>query len=146
MSDGLKAWEILKERPEGVDVVLAEVEVPSITGISLLSMIMDHPSCKHIPVISMTKYVFLYFLPFKLPVFGLSSSFFVMMYAVMSSNDSVNMVFKCMLKGAADFLVKPIRKNELRNLWQHVWRRHNVCSIPTPCVASVYSFILNIMN
>ncbi|CAK7348622.1 unnamed protein product [Dovyalis caffra] len=24
---------------------------------------------------------------------------------------------------AADFLIKPIRKNELRNLWQHVWRR-----------------------
>ncbi|KAL6005448.1 hypothetical protein ACLOJK_006015 [Asimina triloba] len=29
-----------------------------------------------------------------------------------------------MLKGAADFLVKPVRKNELRNLWQHVWRKH----------------------
>jgi pseudo-response regulator 5 len=41
----------------------------------------------------------------------------------MSSNDAVSMVFKCMLKGAADFLVKPIRKNELRNLWQHVWRK-----------------------
>nr|GMC98637.1 two-component response regulator-like APRR5 [Ipomoea batatas] len=41
----------------------------------------------------------------------------------MSSNDSVSMVYKCMLRGAADFLVKPVRKNELRNLWQHVWRR-----------------------
>lgn len=47
-------------------------------------------------------------------------------YAVMSSHDSVSMVFKCMLKGASDFLVKPIRKNELRNLWQHVWRRQIV--------------------
>jgi pseudo-response regulator 5 len=28
-----------------------------------------------------------------------------------------------MLKGAADYLVKPLRRNELRNLWQHVWRR-----------------------
>jgi pseudo-response regulator 5 len=45
---------------------------------------------------------------------------------VMSSHDSVSMVFKCMLKGAADFLVKPIRKNELRNLWQHVWRKQLV--------------------
>lgn len=44
----------------------------------------------------------------------------------MSSNDAVSMVFKCMLKGAADFLVKPIRKNELRNLWQHVWRKQLV--------------------
>lgn len=53
-------------------------------------------------------------------------------HAVMSSHDSISMVLKCMLKGAADFLVKPVRKNELRNLWQHVWRRHAVsliCSI-----------------
>ncbi|KAG6730445.1 hypothetical protein I3842_01G080200 [Carya illinoinensis] len=45
-------------------------------------------------------------------------------YRVMSSHDSISMVLKCMLKGAADFLIKPVRKNELRNLWQHVWRRH----------------------
>jgi FixJ family two-component response regulator len=53
--------------------------------------------------------------------------------AVMSSNDAVSMVFKCMLKGAADFLVKPIRKNELRNLWQHVWRKQLVC-LHTPTI------------
>ncbi|AQK58055.1 Two-component response regulator-like APRR9 [Zea mays] len=44
--------------------------------------------------------------------------------AVMSSQDSIGTVLKCMQKGAVDFLVKPVRKNELRNLWQHVWRRH----------------------
>lgn len=99
VSDGLKAWEMLKERPHSIDVVLAEVDVPSISGITLLSMIMDHETCKNIPVI------------------------------MMSSNDSINMVFNCMLKGAADFLVKPVRKNELRNLWQHVWRRHRCSSI-----------------
>ncbi|XVF75468.1 hypothetical protein PTKIN_Ptkin13bG0190600 [Pterospermum kingtungense] len=41
----------------------------------------------------------------------------------MSSHDSMSMVFKCLSKGAVDFLVKPIRKNELKNLWQHVWRK-----------------------
>ncbi|KAK6126117.1 hypothetical protein DH2020_040095 [Rehmannia glutinosa] len=41
----------------------------------------------------------------------------------MSCHDSVGLVFKCLSKGAIDFLVKPIRKNELKNLWQHVWRR-----------------------
>lgn len=30
---------------------------------------------------------------------------------VMSSQDSVSLVLKCMLKGAADFLMKPVRKN-----------------------------------
>ena len=43
--------------------------------------------------------------------------------AVMSSHDSMGLVFKCLSKGAVDFLVKPIRKNELKILWQHVWRR-----------------------
>lgn len=93
-SDGLKAWETLKENPQNIDLVLTEVELPSISGFTLLTMMMDHEICKHIPVI------------------------------MMSSHDSISMVFKCMLKGAADFLVKPLRKNELRNLWQHVWRKH----------------------
>lgn len=53
--------------------------------------------------------------------------FVLMGHTVMSSHDSISMVLKCMLKGAADFLIKPVRKNELRNLWQHVWRRHTVC-------------------
>ncbi|KAM7494985.1 hypothetical protein LguiB_029594 [Lonicera macranthoides] len=44
-------------------------------------------------------------------------------YEVMSSNDSMGTVIKCLSKGAVDFLVKPIRKNELKNLWQHVWRK-----------------------
>ncbi|XP_037496237.1 two-component response regulator-like APRR5 isoform X8 [Jatropha curcas] len=47
-------------------------------------------------------------------------------YRVMSSHDSISMVLKCMLKGAADFLIKPVRRNELRNLWRHVWRRQNL--------------------
>ncbi|CAM0952621.1 unnamed protein product [Alopecurus aequalis] len=92
-SDGVKAWEILKEKSFKIDLVLTEVELPSMSGFLLLSTIMEHDACKNIPVI------------------------------MMSSNDAVSMVFKCMLKGAADFLVKPIRKNELRNLWQHVWRK-----------------------
>ncbi|KAL4560556.1 hypothetical protein LXL04_032709 [Taraxacum kok-saghyz] len=44
-------------------------------------------------------------------------------YTLMSSLDSMGLVFKCLSKGAVDFLLKPIRKNELKNLWQHVWRR-----------------------
>ncbi|KAL6972171.1 hypothetical protein U1Q18_042544 [Sarracenia purpurea var. burkii] len=93
ISDGLKAWEILKEKPHNIDLILTEVDLPSISGFALLTLIMEHEICKNIPVI------------------------------MMSWNDSVGTVYKCMLRGAADFLVKPVRKNELRNLWQHVWRR-----------------------
>ncbi|CAL9151762.1 unnamed protein product [Musa hybrid cultivar] len=92
-SDGLKAWNTLKQKPQTIDLVLSEVDLPSISGFGLLTMMMDHNTFKNIPVI------------------------------MMSSHDSTSMVFKCMLKGAADFLTKPLRKNELRNLWQHVWRR-----------------------
>ncbi|KAF4366488.1 hypothetical protein F8388_003726 [Cannabis sativa] len=91
--DGLKAWEVLKERARNIDLILTEMELPSISGFTLLSLVMEHEVCKNIPVI------------------------------MMSSQDSVSMVFKCMLKGAADYLIKPIRKNELKNLWQHVWRK-----------------------
>ncbi|KAL2556300.1 pseudo-response regulator 5 [Forsythia ovata] len=91
--DGLKAWEVLKERHHNIDLVLTEVELPSISGYALLTLMMEHDNCKNIPVI------------------------------MMSSHDSVGTIYNCMLRGAADFLVKPVRRNELRNLWQHVWRR-----------------------
>ncbi|GJZ64026.1 RNA-directed DNA polymerase, eukaryota, reverse transcriptase zinc-binding domain protein [Tanacetum coccineum] len=44
-------------------------------------------------------------------------------FEVMSSDDSMGIVFNCLSKGAVDFLVKPIRKNELKNLWHHVLRK-----------------------
>ncbi|KAF1865285.1 hypothetical protein Lal_00004659 [Lupinus albus] len=93
--DGLKAWEILKGRPHDIDLILTEVDLPSISGYALLTLIMEHEICKNIPVI------------------------------MTSSQDSVSTVYKCMMRGAADYLVKPLRKNELRNLWQHVWRRQS---------------------
>ncbi|PON83671.1 Two-component response regulator [Trema orientale] len=93
VSDGLKAWELLKGRPHNIDLILTEVDLPSISGFALLTLIMEHDVCKNIPVI------------------------------MMSSQDSISTVYKCMMRGAADYLVKPIRRNELSNLWQHVWRR-----------------------
>ncbi|KAG8381594.1 hypothetical protein BUALT_Bualt06G0137700 [Buddleja alternifolia] len=93
VADGLKAWELMKGNPHNIDLILTEVELPSISGYALLTLIMEHDVCKKIPVI------------------------------MMSSQDSISTVYKCMLRGATDFLVKPLRKNELRNLWQHVWRK-----------------------
>ncbi|KAJ3703614.1 hypothetical protein LUZ61_007319 [Rhynchospora tenuis] len=94
VADGLKAWEIMQEKRFAFDLVLTEVAMPSLSGIGLLTKVVSTEECKNIPVI------------------------------MMSSQDSIGVVLKCMLKGAVDFLVKPVRKNELRNLWQHVWRRH----------------------
>ncbi|CAN1228243.1 Two-component response regulator-like APRR5 [Linum grandiflorum] len=94
--DGLKAWELLKERPHNIDLILTEENLPSISGYALLTLIMEHEICKNIPVIMMSK------------------------------EDSISTVYKCMMRGAADYLVKPIRRNELRNLWQHQASRDNL--------------------
>uniref|UniRef100_A0A6N2LMS2 CCT domain-containing protein n=1 Tax=Salix viminalis TaxID=40686 RepID=A0A6N2LMS2_SALVM len=84
------------ERKATWHAYMTEVEfLPSISGYPLLTLIMEHEICKNIPVI------------------------------MMSTQDSISTVYKCMLRGAADYLVKPLRKNELRNLWQHVWRRQS---------------------
>ncbi|KAK9289449.1 hypothetical protein L1049_007604 [Liquidambar formosana] len=92
-ANGLQAWKILEDLTKHIDLVLTEVVMPCLSGIGLLCKIMSHRTRKNIPVI------------------------------MMSSHDSMGVVFKCLSKGAVDFLVKPIRKNELKNLWQHVWRR-----------------------
>lgn len=52
VSDGLKAWEVLKGRSQNIDLILTEVELPSISGFALLTLIMEHQACKNIPVIS----------------------------------------------------------------------------------------------
>ncbi|KAK4488707.1 hypothetical protein RD792_004486 [Penstemon davidsonii] len=96
VSDGLNAWETLKGRFQNRDLILTEADLPSISGYALLSLVMEHDICKNIPVL------------------------------MMSSKDSISIVLKCMLRGAADFLTKPVRKNELRNLWQHIWRRQTM--------------------
>lgn len=53
-SDGMKAWDILKEKSFNIDLVLTEVELPLMSGFLLLSTIMEHDASKNIPVISMS--------------------------------------------------------------------------------------------
>ncbi|GMI92073.1 hypothetical protein HRI_002876600 [Hibiscus trionum] len=98
VANGLRAWKVLEDPTNHVDIVLTEEDMPVLSGSDLLSMIMSHKTLKNLPVI------------------------------MMSSHDCINLVFKCLSKGAVDFLVKPVRKNELKNLWQHLWRRYHSSS------------------
>lgn len=59
VSGGLEAWKILEDPSNHVDLVLTEVEMPSLSGIGLLANMTSHKTCKNIPLIS--KYLF--FLP-----------------------------------------------------------------------------------
>lgn len=43
--------------------------------------------------------------------------------SVLSGDGDRNLVMKGITHGACDYLVKPVRLEELRNIWQHVIRR-----------------------
>lgn len=43
--------------------------------------------------------------------------------AVVSSYDSRDVVLQCLSAGASDYWLKPLRANEVRNLWTRVWWR-----------------------
>lgn len=43
--------------------------------------------------------------------------------AVMSANGETSTVMKGVNHGAVDYLLKPVRIEELKNIWQHVIRK-----------------------
>ncbi|CAN1247454.1 Two-component response regulator ARR2 [Linum perenne] len=45
------------------------------------------------------------------------------LYEVMSADDSKNVVLKGVTHGACDYLIKPVRIEALKNIWQHVVRK-----------------------
>ncbi|CAK9271705.1 unnamed protein product [Sphagnum jensenii] len=95
-ANAVMAWELLESPSNQFDLVLLDVVMPSLSGVAFLLKIMKHDSFKQIPVVMTSKH------------------------------DSMDIVYQCLSKGATDFLVKPVRKNELKNLWQHVWRKRNI--------------------
>ncbi|KAF3451973.1 hypothetical protein FNV43_RR08069 [Rhamnella rubrinervis] len=76
-----------------IDIILAEVDLPMTKGMKMLKYISRDKELRRIPVI------------------------------MMSAQDEVSLVVECMRLGAADYLVKPLRINQLLNLWTHMWRR-----------------------
>lgn len=106
-----------------IDLILSEVDLPMAKGLKMLKYIMSK-ELQRIPVISKLCCSWIHFL-FS---FSSSSSFFLL--AVMSALDEVTLVVKCLRLGAADYLVKPLRTNELLNLWTHMWRRRRMVCMP----------------
>ncbi|KAG8379221.1 hypothetical protein BUALT_Bualt07G0066000 [Buddleja alternifolia] len=82
-----------------IDIILSEVDLPMSKGLKLLKYIMRDKELRRIPVI------------------------------MMSAQDEVSLVVKCLKFGAADYLVKPLRTNELLNLWTHMWRRRRMLGL-----------------
>ncbi|CAN4088435.1 unnamed protein product [Withania somnifera] len=94
-----------------IDIILSEVDLPMSKGYKMLKYIMRDKELRRIPVI------------------------------MMSSQDEVSIVIKCLKFGAADYLVKPLRTNELLNLWTHMWRRRQMLGLVEKNILS-YDFDL----
>lgn len=82
-----------------IDIILTEVDLPIAKGLKMLKYIMRHKERQRIPII------------------------------MMSSKDEISVVVKCLRLGAADYLVKPLRTNELLHLWTHMWRRRHMLGL-----------------
>ncbi|KAL5075886.1 hypothetical protein RYX36_014870 [Vicia faba] len=85
-----QALNLLRERKDGYDIVISDVNMPDMDGFKLL---------EHVG------------LEMDLPVI------------MMSVDGETSRVMKGVQHGACDYLLKPIRMKELRNIWQHVFRK-----------------------
>ncbi|XP_020103089.1 two-component response regulator-like PRR1 isoform X1 [Ananas comosus] len=91
--------DVLRAQAADIDIILAEVDLPVAKGFKMLKYITRDKDLRRIPII------------------------------MMSSQDEVSVVVKCLRLGAADYLVKPLRTNELLNLWTHMWRRRRTLGL-----------------
>ncbi|EYU21181.1 hypothetical protein ABFS82_04G154500 [Erythranthe guttata] len=101
--------EALNAQGPDIDIILSEVDLPVSKGLKMLKYIMRDKGLRRVPVI------------------------------MMSAQDEVPIVVKCLKFGAADYLVKPLRTNELLNLWTHVWRRRRMLGLVEKKIVS-YDF------
>ncbi|KAL6319646.1 hypothetical protein AAG906_026675 [Vitis piasezkii] len=84
------ALNMLRERKDGFDIVISDVNMPDMDGFKLL---------EHVG------------LEMDLPVI------------MMSVDGETSRVMKGVQHGACDYLLKPVRMKELKNIWQHVFRK-----------------------
>jgi len=75
-----------------VDLILTDVLMPEVNGFELIEQVCGSRKFGSVPVI------------------------------VMSCQESQESVLRAFRAGASDYLIKPLRRNEVATLWQHVWR------------------------
>lgn len=91
---GAKALDYLeKAEPGTFNLILTDVMMPDVDGLDLLRFVRGNENLREVPVV------------------------------MMSANEEQQTVWAAIQEGAEEYLVKPITKKELQNIWQHVWKR-----------------------
>lgn len=104
VQSGQEALDLVRSRMSDFQLILSDVAMPGLSGPELLRTIRASRGLHALPVV------------------------------MMSAHEQAGTVFECIRRGAEDYLLKPISIKEVRNLWQHVYRRRcglkAVCELP----------------
>ncbi|KAK2995743.1 hypothetical protein RJ640_025787 [Escallonia rubra] len=101
-SQAVMALKMLRENRNMFDLVISDVHMPDMDGFKLLELVG---------------------LEMDLPVITLLSIVDCPLALVLSAYGDTKLVMKGIGHGACDYLLKPVRIEELKNIWQHVIRR-----------------------
>ncbi|KAK3189019.1 hypothetical protein Dsin_028580 [Dipteronia sinensis] len=120
------ALDMLRDKRNIFDIVISDVHMPDMDGFKLLEQVgleMDLPVISKYPILVTLRRIFTSLNLNLLLNFDLVRSLICVIRAVMSADDSKHVVMKSVTHGACDYLIKPVRIEALKNIWQHVVRK-----------------------
>ena len=122
----------LAESPGSFHLILTDVAMPDVNGLEVLRYVRSQPALQALPVIMMSAHenagtgacvqpppALWWTHPWaQLPADPGPLS---------DSGQSLHAlpVFECVKQGAEDYLLKPVTQKEIKQIWQHVWRRRS---------------------
>jgi len=115
----------LAEKPRTFSLILTDVAMPDVNGLEVLRYVRSQPALHSLPVIMMSAHENA---GTGAPAWGGSD-------IPTRSRPTRRLtrarrpparrppVFECIQRGAEDYLLKPLTQKEVKQIWQHVWRR-----------------------